>query len=412
VDIASSNFSESAAVFGGEDVFATGMGNVAKRYQPALIGVATTCLSETIGDDVPRLVARYLSTCAPDGPEVVHVSTPAYSGTHTEGFHAAVLSLVEHFAEEGPRLEQVNLLPGMVSPADLRYLEEVCEDFGLKAIILPNYANTLDGPIGGAPSFSTATTVEAIRTMGRSRATIELGIPSGKRGATAGAILEERFGVPLIRLGLPIGIGPSDEFFAVLEELSGCDTPSGHVAERGRLIDAYVDAHKYVAGKRACVYGEEDLVAAVAGFLAEIGAEPALCLSGGAAGGLAQAVERAVAEAGPAGAGVGGGDDEVGAGAPGAAWRPRVADDSDFGRMEELIREDPPDILIGYSKGYRFARAAELPLLRLGFPIHDRIGAQRLRHLGYRGTQELFDRLVNTLLEIKQETSPVGYFYL
>jgi nitrogenase molybdenum-iron protein NifN len=158
-----------------------------------------------------------------------------------------------------------------------------------------------------------------------------------------------------------------------------------------------------VAGKRACVYGEEDLVAAVAGFLAEIGVEPALCLSGGAAGGLAQAVERAVAEAGPAGAG---------AETPGASWSPRVADDSDFGRMEELIREDPPDILIGHSKGYRFARAAGLPLLRLGFPIHDRIGAQRLMHLGYRGTQELFDRLVNTLLETKQETSPVGYFYL
>jgi nitrogenase molybdenum-iron protein NifN len=33
-------------------------------------------------------------------------------------------------------------------------------------------------------------------------------------------------------------------------------------------------------------------------------------------------------------------------------------------------------------------------------------------HLGYRGTQELFDRVVNALIEYKQENSPVGYKYL
>jgi nitrogenase molybdenum-iron protein NifN len=390
VDIASSNFSESAAVFGGEEVFATGMTNVARRYRPSLIGVATTCLSETIGDDVPRLVARYLATCAPDGPEVVRVSTPAYSGTHAEGFHAAVLSLVEHFAEEGPRLDQVNLMPGMVSPADLRYLEELFTSFGLSVVILPNYANSLDGPIDGTPSFPTATTVEAIRSVGRSRATLELGATLGSR-STAGSFLEARFGVPLISLGLPIGISSSDELFRVLEKLAGRETPSGHLAERGRLVDAYVDGHKYLAGKRVCVYGEEDLVAALAGFFAEIGIEPALCVSGGSSGVLAQAINDV---------------------ASCFSSTAKVMENTDLGRLEELVREDPPDIMVGHSKGYRIARAAGLPLLRLGFPIHDRIGAQRLLHLGYRGTQELFDRLVNALLEAKQEASSVGYSYL
>jgi len=42
------------------------------------------------------------------------------------------------------------------------------------------------------------------------------------------------------------------------------------------LIDAYVDAHKYVFGKRAMIFGEEDLVLSLAGFLKEIGIEPAL----------------------------------------------------------------------------------------------------------------------------------------
>ncbi len=71
-----------------------------------------------------------------------------------------------------------------------------------------------------------------------------------------------------------------------------------------------------------------------------------------------------------------------------------------------------PDFLLGNSKGYSLARKLDIPLIRVGFPIHDRIGAQRLHTLGYRGTQELFDRIVNALLERKQEKSDVGYSYL
>jgi nitrogenase molybdenum-iron protein NifN len=33
-------------------------------------------------------------------------------------------------------------------------------------------------------------------------------------------------------------------------------------------------------------------------------------------------------------------------------------------------------------------------------------------HLGYRGAQELYDRIVNALLEVKQDNSEVGYAYL
>ena len=56
------------------------------------------------------------------------------------------------------------------------------------------------------------------------------------------------------------------------------------------MIDAYVDAHKYVFGKRAVVYGEQDLVAAIASFLMEIGVEPVLCGSGAKTGRLRQRI--------------------------------------------------------------------------------------------------------------------------
>ena len=62
--------------------------------------------------------------------------------------------------------------------------------------------------------------------------------------------------------------------------------------------------------------------------------------------------------------------------------------------------------------GYAVARELDLPLIRVGFPIHDRIGGQRILHLGYRGAQQLFDVVTNTLLGRGQDRSPVGYSYL
>ena len=72
-------------------------------------------------------------------------STPSYAGTHAEGFQAAVRAMIETLAEDGPSHGGVGLLPGMVSPADIRYLREIFSDFGLSVTIAPDYSDTLDG---------------------------------------------------------------------------------------------------------------------------------------------------------------------------------------------------------------------------------------------------------------------------
>jgi len=40
----------------------------------------------------------------------------------------------------------------------------------------------------------------------------------------------------------------------------------------------------------------------------------------------------------------------------------------------------------------------------VGFPIHDRVGGQRLLSVGYTGTTQFLDRITNTLLENKYRT--------
>lgn len=147
----------------------------------------------------------------------------------------------------------------------------------------------------------------------------------------------------------------------------------------------------HLAGKKAIVYGEDDLVAGLAVFLAETGITPVLVASGERNRRLADAIFTA---------------------APELRERIEVREGSDFGDIETRIQELKPDLLIGSSKGYKLARSLGVPLVRCGFPVHDRLGAQRIQLLGYAGTQQLFDRIVNALLEAKQEHSDIGYAYL
>jgi nitrogenase molybdenum-iron protein NifN len=399
MDIASSSLGEKHAVYGGGPNLKLGLKNVISKYKAAMIGIATTCLTETIGDDVPMHVQQFRREFADfieeqGRPALVSVSTPSYSGTHMEGFHAAVRAIVDQLAEDTDEVhDEICLTPGFVSPADIRYLKEILTDFSLRATVLPDLSLTLDAPAlaeyeklpsGGTP-------VARIKALGSCKAALEFGRTLFE-SPTAGRLLWEKFGAALHSLGTPIGLRETDCFFQTLEELSGRKTPEAHELERGRLIDAYVDGHKYVFGKRAIVFGEEDLVVGLTALLAEIGVRPVMCASGGKSGRLADAIAEVVEDLLPE--------------------PPIVREGVDFSQIADEGEGLNPDLLVGHSKGYHLARRWNVPLIRVGFPIHDRFGGPRTLHVGYRGAQSLLDRIVNAVIESKQEHSPIGYSYI
>ncbi|NSW85269.1 MAG: nitrogenase [Syntrophobacteraceae bacterium] len=401
MDIASSSLGEKHAVYGGEANLILGLKNVLSKFSPRLIGVATTCLTETIGDDVPMILRKFhresrIEHAGPDLPLLVSVSTPSYSGTHMEGFHAAIKAVTDQVCIALPgsaAQDRINLLPGFLSPADIRYLKEILVDFGIHAVVLPDISETLDGPAledyekipsGGTP-------IQDIRSMGKACGTIQFGRTLGYED-TAGSRLHERFNVPLHALGMPVGLRETDRFFSLLEDISGLPTPRKHALERGRLIDAFVDAHKYLFGKRAVIYGEEDLVVGLTSFLAETGIRPVICASGGRSGRFREAVEQVTRDI--------------------LAESPMVCDGVDFHEIAGEAEKLAPDLLVGHSKGYHLSSRWKIPLVRVGFPIHDRFGGQRTLHVGYRGTQSLLDGIVNAFIGSKQEDSPVGYGYM
>ena len=68
IDIASSNFTEDATIFGGDENFKLAVLNIINQYKPEIIGIASTCLSETIGDDVSLFLHHFLEK----HPEIGH----------------------------------------------------------------------------------------------------------------------------------------------------------------------------------------------------------------------------------------------------------------------------------------------------------------------------------------------------
>jgi nitrogenase molybdenum-iron protein NifN len=399
MDIACSNFGEQTAIFGGGANMKLALDNILTQYTPEMIGVATTCLAETIGDDVAMFIHEYCSA-HPDQslPPIVHVSTPSYQGTHMQGFHRAVLATVAALASKDGPCDQpcarVNLFPGMVSPADLRHLKEIIADFGLETMVLPDYSRTLDGELWSQyhriPDGGTA--VQEIAASGSASASVEMGRVLAEASKTAATYLEDHFGVPARRMGLPMGIRQTDQFMQILESIGGNAMPEKYARQRGRLLDSWVDGHKYVNGRRAVVYGEADLVAGVVDLLSEIGIVPVICATGDQGTVLSSVVKQTMAEKF---------HDKI-----------QVIEGVDFVDIEAAVREVQPDMLIGHSKGYSLSRKLGIPLVRIGFPIHDRVGGGRMLHVGYAGAQALFDRIANTLLEQRQSGSDVGYTYL
>ncbi|MBN2640273.1 MAG: hypothetical protein JXR78_01330 [Victivallales bacterium] len=403
MDIASSSFAESSTIFGGAENFNAGIDNIISQYTPDVVGVCTSCLSETIGEDPGMLLGEYRSSRKDrELPAFINVATPSYSGNHMDGFNATVKAAVRCLCENGggASCEMLNIFPGLVSPADMRYLKEILDDFGIDYMMLPDYSESLDSPTwdeyhklppGGTPR-------KRITQAASARASLQFGRVLGgnsRDSIGAGEWLEKQFKIKCLKPGMPIGIKESDIFFKTLETLSGKPMPEKYKNERGRLIDSYIDGHKYLFGKRAIIFGEEDFVVGMTALLSEIGVHPVVCGSGGESPHFADAINAVAGDA-----------------IKNFPEPPIIVNGADFESLLELALETRPDFLIGNSKGYYISRQMNLPLIRCGFPVHDRIGAQRLLHLGYRGAQQLFDAITNAVLEYNQDNSPMGYKYM
>lgn len=393
IDIASSNFHEETAIFGGWENISHALENLIKQYSPSVIGITTTCLTETIGDNVDLWIHRFINEKGREKlPLIIPVSTPSYKGSHEDGYHAAVEAIVKACASANTTGVDLFLLPPMLSPEDLRRLKDICAAFDIKTQLLPDYSETLDGGIWDSyhPVPEGGTPICAVNGITNTGLIMELGAGNSLRNT--GLYLKNTFNGNVVRMSMPVGIRATDRFLDCLSKFTGKPIPERFVKERNRLLDAYVDGHKYVFEKKALVVGDEDTVAAVVSLLSEIGIIPAVCATASGADRLREHITNLC---------------------PGLDCSQfTVINEADFDSVGVLSERLKIDLCIGTSKSYHLAVRLGIPLVRAGFPVHDRFGASRFHMVGYAGTLSLYDSIVNALIARRQDTSDVGYSYL
>jgi nitrogenase molybdenum-iron protein alpha/beta subunit/MoaA/NifB/PqqE/SkfB family radical SAM enzyme len=387
IDIASSSLTEQGTVFGGEANLLKGISNLIELYHPEAIGVCTTCLAETIGEDTAAIVAKFHEQNPNSGVKIINVSSAGYAGTQNEGFFRALRAAVEQAPHNAAPNGKVNIVTPMISPADTRWLKGFLREMGIDAILLPDLSENLDGV--AAAKYERlkmgGTSIDDIGKMAGARFTIEFSEFLRAEDSPA-AYLSENFSVPYARLALPCGIRGVDALVAALQGQGG-ELTQEMAKERGRYLDAMVDAHKHTAQARAAVFGDPDFVKAAVRLCCENGIVPVLAATGSVCRELhsLESEIRACAQLQMVDAF-------------------RVADDCDFGAIESYCEELGANLMIGSSDGRRAAHRLGLPLVRCAFPIHDYIGGQRVRTLGFDGSLQLLDQVANAMIARTEST--------
>lgn len=388
VDIASSSLTEEGTVFGGEHNLIKGLENLIELYNPEVIGVATTCLAETIGEDIPRILRGFYDSHPETNVKIIPISSAGYSGTQYEGFFKALRAIVENVDMRPGKNNKLNIITGLISPADTRYLKNLLEEMGLEYILLPDLSDNLDGqhkeeynrlPEGG-------TSIEEIEMMAGARMTVELTAFIKDENSPA-QYLYEAYGVPYVRCNLPVGLRDTDDLIAILESAGGKKTEEMK-KQRGRYLDAMIDSHKYNGEGRAVIFGEPDFVLSVTRLCTENGIMPVVTATGAKSGSFVPMIEKDIKKV----AGFQFVDSY------------KILDNTDFDNIEKYALELEANVMIGSSDGRRIEEKYNLPLVRCAFPVHDHVGGQRVRMLGYEGSLILLDRITNTLLGKKEHS--------
>ena len=375
-----SSFTEGAAVFGGAPNLRQSLKTIFQVYKPDIIAVHTTCLSETIGDDIPSIVRKAEEDgLIPDGKFVIHANTPSYVGSNVTGFSNMVKAMVDYLATRELKPDsEINIIPGYVDPADMREIKRMLGELNVTGTVFPDTSDVLDTPMTGSYEMfpKGGVTIDRLMKTGSGKATIALGAFASEAGAQA---LETKCGVPFRVLDLPIGINATDQFVKSVLQITGEQRPSpSMIDDRGRVLDMMTDMQHYLYGKRVAIFGDPDQVISMTDFLVSAGMRPVYVITGTPGKRFEERIKRIL------------GDD-----APNCVVRAST----DLFYLHQLIRNESVDLMVGNTYGKYISRAEDIPLVRFGFPILDRVGHGFFPTFGYQGAMCLLTNIVNTLLD-------------
>lgn len=383
VPLQTTAMNEPATVLGGADNLEEALVNIATRMKPKFIGVASTALVETRGEDFSgelRVIVEKRREL--DQIRVVFASTPDFEGALEDGWAKATSAMLEAMVLPQPPLSKsertVNVLCGVhETPGTIEEIRRTLQLFGLNARVVPDLSSSFDGNV---PDEYVATSLggaslSAIENMADALHTIAIG--EHMRGPAE--LLEAKTGVPSTLLSTLLGLGPSDEFVALLAEISGVEVPSSLRRSRSQLVDAMLDGHFHLSGRRIAIAADPDLLAALVEFFTALGASVQVAVASTKNGPLFPALPCESVLVG------------------------------DMADLEALAHEKGCELLVTNSHANMASEALGIPLFRIGFPIFDRLGHQHRSLGGYTGTRELIFQLANEFMSLIHEHKPEDF---
>ncbi|MCO1600872.1 nitrogenase iron-molybdenum cofactor biosynthesis protein NifN [Desulfosporosinus nitroreducens] len=366
---------EESVIFGGWDHLKKGIAVAADKYKPQIIGVMSSGLTETYGDDMVSALAS-LRLERPDLEDlpVVLASTPDYIGSMQEGYQRTVEALLMTLAGQTNKTKSlgladsndapsVALLPGChLTPGDVDELKEIVKSFGYRVITVPDLSISLDGhaELEAAPVVQGGTLIEEFQRLPECKACFSFGQSMEK----AGEFLKKTYQIPHFNIPSLTGLTATDTFILTLAKISGKTIPERLLRQRSRLLDTLADYHDQLGGQKIAIALEMDLLYSLGSCLVEVGSEISVALSASQGSGNTLSLPFPV---------------EVG----------------DLEMLEE--RAADCDLIIANSNGRQAAGMLKVPHLRAGLPVFDRAGYPQKRWIGYEGTQQFLFDMLNSL---------------
>ncbi len=391
ISAATSSFTEGASVFGGQANLVQAIDNIFTVYEPDVIAVHTTCLSETIGDDLPQIFDKAKKDGkVPEGKTVLGANTPSYVGSHVTGFANMVKSMAALAEPSTKKNGKINIIPGWVEPCDMEEIKRIAALAGVKINLFPDTSGVLNGPLTG--EYKTfpdgGTSIEDIKNSGSSIGTLALGEWCS---ADAARLLDTKCKVPCSILDMPFGLQATDRFIDALRTIAGTSVPDEIAVERGTLVDMISDMHQYLYGKKVALVGDPDQLIAMTEFLVAIDMCPVHIITGTPGNKFEARIKELTA---------------------GMGQEVNVKAKGDMFLLHQWIKNEPVDLIMGNTYCKYIARDEDIPFVRWGFPILDRQGHQHFPTVGYRGGLRLLEKILGVLLDRQDRDAPEEKFEL
>ncbi len=259
-----------AVIDGGDYSISESIKNITKKVKPDLVGLFTTGLTETKGDDI-----RGASLLVKDLQEMVYVNTPDFEGSIESGFAKSVEAIIEQKVKETTDIDKtkVTIIPNVnLKPIEVEKIKDTIALFGYEVLALPDLSDSLDGHLGlkqGALS-SGGISFDEIKDLASSSLVISIGSSVKKAGEK---LKEKNQNIKLFHFDSLGGLEESDRFFKVLCKEKNISQPHPSIVRwRKRLQDALLDCHFAIGSSSVVLALEPDQCISIANTIIEAGA--------------------------------------------------------------------------------------------------------------------------------------------